>query len=500
MSYQGSDKAGVEATFYARGSDPVLGLQGFKGPLLIAGLTNQEDDASLNGKSAIVNATWTKTIGGGAGRWNLSIKSRKPEIFRKGLQDDDWIDLTFLQHDRRFLTCRGMIDTIRGPRSVNNGATTTTWTISGRDHTKPFEVTDVFFNRFIGENVGGGATLRAWINSNEGREIWGNVDATVYAFLFEFLRQLGQGSNARWELPPGIPNTPFTYFLDALRKQSDYFTNRPERIAVRPFFLDCDSWTGHNLWQLAREWSDPAFCELWCDIIRSDNNLLGVDEELTSENAAMAVILRDRPFPTGVNGPVIESPWFQLPMHIVQNTELGNTDEGRGGEERYNAFFLRSSTEAEFSNSNIDITKPIWDPKDIAYRGIRRMDISSSYVSPYMDNIGMVTDQRARLRDWYGLNPYFLNGTLPLVRLRPDIRLGSRVRIPGASPEEDVTYYVEGITHNWSLGRGRTTLTVTRGWEGTDQSLAKAVAALETRYTTPSFIVRDDTVNTAVIG
>lgn len=501
--YQGSDKSGVDAVVYAHGDDPVFSLDAQRGAIEFNG---PDAPAGTLSSSAISNVSWTKTLGQASGRFSIDVKTRSPDLFERGILDDDWLDLSFTQHGRKYHVCRGMIDTVRERRRVSNGATERTFTITGRDHGKPFERIQVFFNRYIGENVGGGATLRAFINSNEGSRVFGDVPTTVNAFLFEFLRQLNRSSNARWVVPPGVPGITLTdtgtavphtvYFNDAVKFIRDDFESRPERSAYRPMFMDPEGFSGHTLWDLAKEWSDPGFCELFTDLVRKDTLLPpGPDEELRPENSAMGVIIRTKPFPSQVFGTFAQSPWFQLPLHVVTRQEIDDSDEGKGGEERFNTFFVRSVASNEYSNQNVDITKPLWYHADVARRGLLRMDISSNYVSATADNKGMVEKLRELLRDWYGLNAYFKNGTLPLGHGRPEIRVGSRVRIPGASPNEDMTYYVEGITHTWSLGKMRTVLTVTRGWQGTDQDLMRAVGDLEERYSVPS----DFTINDVVV-
>lgn len=510
--FQGSDKSGVELTIYAHGDDPVFNVNGVRGAIKFLGPATDHHDRAQNefveaSASAISKVVWTKALGGASGRFSIDIKTHRPEIFEQGLHDDDWLDLVFTQHGRKYHVCTGIIDTIRESNHIDNGATDRTFTITGRDHGKIFEETPVFFNRFIGENVGGGATLRAFVNSSQGAQSFGAVDTTTNAFLFEFLRQLGAGSNARWELPPGMPGLTINsstgqpiagrvFFNDVVRFQASGFTNFPSRTAYRPWFQNPEGFVGYKLWHLAQEWSDPAFCELYTDLVRSDTGLPpGPGEELRPENSLMGVILRDKPFPTGAGlVPITQSPWFSIPMHLVTQQELTTNDVGRGGEERFNAFFVRCAAMAEFSSQNVDITKPLWFPDDVAKRGIRRMDITSNYVSSTADNLGLVDVQRRFLRDWYGLNAYYRNGSLPLGHLRPDIRIASRVRVPGADPLLDQTFYVEGLTHNWSLGKGRTYLTVTRGWKGSDQSLIRAVNALAARYEVPGSFVLDDAV------
>ena len=58
------------------------------------------------------------------------------------------------------------------------------------------------------------------------------------------------------------------------------------------------------------------------------------------------------------------------------------------------------------------------------------------------------------------------------------------LRIPGdKSVEEDETYYIETVSHNWVFGPGlKTSLGVTRGWRGDDSSLLEAITAIGERY------------------
>jgi hypothetical protein len=87
------------------------------------------------------------------------------------------------------------------------------------------------------------------------------------------------------------------------------------------------------------------------------------------------------------------------------------------------------------------------------------------------------------------MNPYLLSGTIALGHGRPDIRVGTRIRIPGEGGDTllDETYYVEGVNHSWSLGPGiRTTLQVTRGFIGDDNMLLRAITDAGANYKVPT--------------
>jgi hypothetical protein len=134
----------------------------------------------------------------------------------------------------------------------------------------------------------------------------------------------------------------------------------------------------------------------------------------------------------------------------------------------------------------------LWDPSDMLIHGFRRYDVNSRYqldlavagASATEDSLLTITKaQRTKVRDWYCIAPYLYNGSLSFARGVLEARIGRRLRIPGRSPQEDFTSYIEGVSHNWRFGQGiRTTLSVTRGWYGTDNDYLFALATLANRY------------------
>lgn len=483
--FQGSETSGVEVVLYRFGDDPVLRAPA--GPWALSGRDARDDDP------VVVEANWQKQIGPAAGYFHVRVKAPDRASFLSQVVDDDWLDLVFVRNGRRFHVARGLVDTVREETSVVGGATQRVYDLRGRDHGKVFEQTQVYFNRFVGENVGSSALLRVFAASSP--DVFGDVAQTARAFLVQFLKEVGEsGAGTFWTLPPGVPGVASgTKFTDALRFVADNgghvggvgYTNRPARVAFQPNFLDPQ---GNNLWYLAQQWADPAYCELYTELVDRDTLAVpGPGEEFVPESAAVAVVLRDRPFPYG-DDPRAESGWFRLPLVELTIQDLAsNTSVGRGGEERYNAFFVKGKAFAEYAGANVDLVSPLVDVEDVGRHGFRRFDSTSNYV-PDLARGGswrdFITFQRAQARDWHCLNPYLLNGVLPLARGFPDVRVGTRVRILGESGDRsDRTFYVEGVTHDWRLPEGmRTTLQVSRGWTGTDDALIRALVDARRRY------------------
>ena len=175
--------------------------------------------------------------------------------------------------------------------------------------------------------------------------------------------------------------------------------------------------------------------------------------------------------------------WAALPTHDFDFTEL-TPSLGRGGSERFNAFFVAPQVLQSYTGG-LDLTGPLWDTADMETHGMRQFNVESRYVSESNQVFTMARSLRERARDWYALNPYLLSGTITSGKLLPEVRIGDRLRVrgPGASEKN---FYVEQVSHQWSPGNGRTTLGVTRGWDGDDASYLSALRQIVSGYTTLS--------------
>jgi hypothetical protein len=393
--------------------------------------------------------------------------------------DDDWCDLAVTRHGQPYHLARGILD---GPpaltESVNGDATTRTFRLSGRGFGAVWDKTPIYFNAAIGELAELNA-IQALASSNALGK--GAPSTIVDGFLFYFLRQLQDSSvGVTWEFPAGIPNiNKGDLFLDAVTLQADTTADQPERFAVLPGFYP--DFEGNTLWDLAQEWSDPQFNEMIPSLInqRSFGRPLP-NETLGVEDSAMAVLLRRRPFPWEGD----TDTWFGLETVEITPQDVETKSIRKNGSERYNNFVVKTKGYASFLGVLQQVLTALINQTDIRRHGLRRFESTSNYVGSGDDNLlGVLESQRQMLRDWFGLNPYFWSGELELGRGFPEILPGYRLRLLGPSPDDQITFYVEGVEHSWSLTRGlRTTVTVTRGWKGTDQSYKTALLDLRSRF------------------
>ena len=473
--FQGSETSGAEVILYPQGGDPVVVSTTYTEFL---GRSNRDEDPSL------ISANTSKQMGAPSGNWSAVLKAgRKGNLtsFFDRVVDDDWVDISFYRHRRKWHVMRGLIDNVQRQTVVaGTGATSEVFTLTGRDFGKIFEITPVWFNPYSTNALGGEAASRVFGVA----EIVGNPLTAVKGFLIEFFKLLQGEGQASWRMPDKVPNVRGPTgeanpdFLSTVVLPEDLWEDLYSTVGINQNYLMPNG----TLWQLAQEWSDPLFNELFVDTVPGFL-IDDVSQGVTEKDTEMRIIFRNRPFPTLLGTPDFfdsEFPLFTVPRQQILSSQIS-----RSGDERFNAYFASPLLIQEALKINgVDALLPLWDLEDVQKHGLRRFDVSTKYASADADDLVLSEAMRATVRDWYCMNPYLYNGTFNLRAGRPDIHIGSRIRVPGSqSADYDETYYVESVAHAWNFGPGlRTDLGVTRGWKGSDDSYLEALNTMTSRY------------------
>jgi len=486
--FQGSETSSVEVTFYRQRGDPIAKAFGASGDskITLQGRVPQDKE------HAIVGLNTNKSMGPTSGSWSLQLKpSLVAEDLFKTLVDDDWVDISINRHGRKWHVIRGLVDDVRKSTTVaGSGATSKTYTVSGRDFTKVMEQTALYQDVFARSTATAAAFLPTTIfQTNKTAPLAGGVAAFVEQAITGYLKATNDSEGrTTWVMPSGMPEVK-KYFIDTLRFWTAGYTDDPARLLLANHWVSAEG----MLWPWVVERSDPVMTDLWTDVLPKSTLSSGFSAEAVKDglpvnDSGMYLIVRDKPFPrtdTRLNGP-----WFKdLALFIVPRQQILVTDIGKTGTERFNAFFMAPLVfgHSQKGQDALVTLAPEWSPTDIDRHGIRRWDLQTIWAPHYTKNTDWQDFQdkyRHYLRDWHAINPYLLNGSINLAIGRPDIRVGHRVRIPGDRGEADQeTYYIEGVSHNWSYGQGtRTTLNVTRGWIGRDSDLLAALDAVTKDY------------------
>jgi hypothetical protein len=486
--FQGSETTSVEVTIYQHGDDPIVITSPTDSGIQVSGYG--ENKSAFN----LVSVSTSKALGESSGTFQIQVKySQEAESIFSKLVDDDWVDITFYRHDQPWHVMRGLIDTINEETIVaGTGATSEVYTITGRDFGKIWEVSPIWFSPYATADIITEAVANKVFGGTPG--ILGNPADAVESYMKDFLEEFAANNGPSWEPPPGMPSMKEGSFIGSVNFQKDHFQNVPARRAFNPNHLAPNG----TMWSLAHQYSDPMFTELYVDLLPDGDPYsarLEAGEALSPADTQMTVVIRDKPFSvvdSGVNG--WTNAWFDLPLFIVPRQSILINGVGRSGFERYNAYFVSSLLHQENGRYAISIIAPLVDMESVKRHGLRRLDIQSVQTPDNIEFVVMAEQQRRIMRDWYCLNPYFLNGTISLGMGRPDIKIGCRVRVPGdVIDATDRTYYVEQVQHNWFYGVGmRTNLGVTRGWIGTDADYLDQLEKISRKYTQPSLITAQD--------
>ncbi len=492
--FQGSETSWVEVIIYQHGDDPVVLASGKPTRAVLDGKREIDDTDS------IISVATGKHISQASGTFTINLK---PSLMSKQifdwLVDDDWVDIIWYRHDQPWHTMRGLIDDVNRSRITSaNGATVTGYTITGREWSKIFETTAVWFSPYANSELITDAVANQVFAALP--QVVGPPPVAVYAYLNGFLEALESNAGVNWNPPRGMPGLTEDSFLASVifagkeagtslpnvRFDSNYYQNIPARKGFNTNYLQPQG----TLWQLAKQWSDPLFTEFYADLLPNGDPFDGTMVNglpIRPGEGKMTIVVRDKPFPT------LEytDNWDSLPDIIIPRQQIREDYTGKSGAERFNTYYIASLlTQEAMGEHALTVLAPLIDLEDIARHGMRRMDVQSQQ-APVGENIdyGALTDvQRKIIRDWYALNPYMLSGTLNLGLGRPDIKVGTKVTVPGTAPDGSTNevYYVEQVSHNFTFGPGtRTTLGVTRGWTGTDLSYREKLSTAISKYSIP---------------
>lgn len=498
-------KSSAEISIYPHNSDPI---------------TFRPRGESVEGSSSypqLVSVQTEKNIGM-TGTWSAVVKVPRPRVreWEESISDGDWVDIVFTRGGRRYHVMRGMIEGVDPVTTIGaSGAEVLAYQLAGFDHQAVFDKTRVWFSTYSEENIFGGAALRA--STLVGRIFGiGGVRETISGILYGFLKELGGYGRSLWSLPAQMPGGG-SYFGGSLVRLFDARVDDPARIATGASMMSFDN---AALWQLAQEWCDAQFNELWCDLASStpaglgavsadviaeigdsvpyDAYTLGDADALEPDRTRMGLFLRRRPFPTAEDPDGLEAgAWSRLKTATILPQEVEGLPLHRSGAERVNVIEVVPATLQEIAAASMSLLAPLVDVEDVKLRGVRPLSMRSRYhgdVTKGVSDNDLSETQRRMIRDWHCLNPQFFSGQLSLRTLRPGIRVGNVAcvtrnpeRLRGREAEDDLTFYVEQVKNTWRAGgAGRTELGVTRGYRGGDDALFAALSRARGRFTDPA--------------
>lgn len=478
--YQGSQRAGVTVTLYRNNGDGTFGTG-----ITLAGTT------ATSATPAIMSCSVQSSLSQAAS-FSITFKRAGFADPLEAFPPDSWVDISFTEGKLSWHVLRGLTDEIRlGTGVAGAGATTNTYILVGRSFQKIYEDTPAYFNPYLGDR-------EVSVELREALQDYGGDPATVQsALLISILQALTRRGRAVWAVPDSMPGVHDNFVSSASLVTSEFDLHGiPRLINTANIFGE-----GGPLWQLAQQYSDPMFCELFTELVPHGYGLqpIGVMDldgtvGLPVGKSSMVTIFRDKPFvavdPQIAPGPLGRAaPWFSLPNFVVPRQVLTSLDVGRSAYERFNAFFLRPSDPSISKFGRF--RTPLWNTADQRAHGLRQMDVGLTYNffegrGAYQRQADSCIKASLRLvRDWYCMGGTLVSGTASLGLGAPWLRVGCRMTIQDASGHEPpLSAYIEGLAHQYTAGGGtQTSVSFTRGYVGSDADYLRQLTAASAAFT-----------------
>lgn len=476
--FQGSERTEVQVALYNKAGSAYT--------LYNSGRTVIFDGRPQDGVPSVVSCQVSNTLGQG-GSFNFSVKAPLDFAPLETFAVDAWVDISFRRFTKTWHVMRGMIDEVRYSRQAGPGGTRVTVQVSGRSFQKAWSTTRVFMNALAADNVAGGLAFKVTPSGLANQDPRENVELVLFK-LFDVIGARGQN----WGLPADMPG-PGGTLSQAVQFDAEFFNPYELRRFTPTGTL---LWPDVMIWDLAaNQYADGQFCELFTEILPVGGmSALAADPDmsvgLSPSVSRMTAVFRDKPFPlvdpVAQGLPGLTQPYFHLPTWQLNSQDVVDTQLGTSSFEALNAFSFVGNYSQERTSQNGTVRSILERADDKATRGTRRMDVTTPYspnVASGTSILGLNLGLRARLKDWYCLGAELAQGTLGLGRSYPQMRVGGRVKVKGSTSAENLTAYIEGVSHQWRPGSCSTSLDITRAYFGSDADHLARLATVSGAFT-----------------
>lgn len=394
--------------------------------------------------TSLVGFSFNKHINQPYGSVTIDLKPRqlinsklRPDqngkLWTELLNQGDWWLIEIEKNGRKYVLSHGMIDRIANVTATAGRGVRTVTQISGRDFAFALSDLQVYFNpadpsfdnvagvnmsRILGEMIGSPSKI---------------VTTIVKAFSGTLIAGIDPEAALPWgmiEVPGGIMpgETGFNVIAKKWGNAITYATQAELRGQTLLADLIQPS-EGGSVWDVAKQWSNPSMNEMFVDVSPFDGR--------------PSLIVRENPFENFVSG---IAPWEALTAWEVDARVCNNINLTKGAN-RLNYIQFSGYFRGILKEGSIMAYPPCVNRHSMLTYGIKRLE----EVTDYMDDDTLTLDHGvggvARepgppfalgFRQWLGsmvawnaLNHLYYSGSISMPEIRPEIRIGERIRLNG---------------------------------------------------------------------
>lgn len=396
-----------------------------------------------------------------------------------------WVHIQWVLDGQIIDGMLGQIDTIQeSTRRVGQGAMMEDYTIHGSSHGRVFEHTTPYMSVYGVEDPTAlpYAPLQNRLHfaagdATPGEYVSGLIEAWIGNYDNRDFPTIG--------LPPGMSGNSFH---DILYKDIVCKVPSVDGFLTDISLFDPNQQGAGNLWSVMSEHANLLMNEMYTDLTPIPG-----DDPLSLIDLAPSIVLRRKPYRT-LND---RQKWDALPTHTLLPEDINSRQVARGGPaQRFNFWqmdfsgiqdlnlhsVLRNITPNSDGLSGRPGGYPIWDLQGIHKYGFRLWKQATNFLPIGVISDGNLPRQASnwlrRCHDWHAPAIYELSGNLTTSRLRPEIRIGQKIK----EHHQDglIEYYIESVNNSWTYGSaGRTQVTVSRGEYEGENHLQRVYELLE---------------------
>ncbi|OHD21912.1 MAG: hypothetical protein A2Y38_21700 [Spirochaetes bacterium GWB1_59_5] len=434
-------------------------------------------DNAINA-SSLVGFETSKTIGLPSGSWSVSLKPDVTQGRMRGkawtdlIEQGDWVAIDVIKNGVPIGVITGVVDAIGcGISAGAEGAGDVNVTIRGRDCGAILEDTPIYFNPWDERHNNSVVTMMKVTEGEFGQDPAKLIVNLIRGFL---------GSDAMYggmiRLPPGV-TTVGPLWIDLV--DTSVFVQKQLRGGIFEPAQMLNTDNSSSLWAYFNQWRNPLMNEMFVDT-----------NHATSSDRRAYLVFRERPFVNRSDAK--HSTWFRLATHEIAPDTIVDLSLTKGLN-RTNHVIVMNGDRSWLASAAYLKFRPAYDEKSINRYGLRRVEETTEYfsVDPTQSNTAPA-DWTDLVLSWNALNHRMWQGTISLGEMRPEIRVGHRVKIPTPPANyhglpHDLTLYVESVSHSYTEGEtpgASTTIQVSRGYNDDKivEDLLAAMAKFSTDY------------------